>query len=161
VKRVLGLDVGDKRIGVALSDELGITARGLFVLERTNIKSDTQKIMETIIENECSAVVIGLPLNLSGDDSVQTEKVRMFAQKLENKLISNSLKDVRVELYDERFTTIIAKRGISEAGMNRDKQSKHIDQEAAAVMLEDWLLGHGARKKQTAGDSTASKSNNE
>jgi len=139
VKRVLGLDVGDIRIGVAISDELGITARGLFTLTRTNIKDDTQKILDTLNENNCSSVIIGLPLNLSGDDSVQTEKIRDFAKKLENKLVSNSMQGIEVILYDERFTTVLADRAMREAGVNRVKRKEVIDRQAAVVMLEDWL----------------------
>jgi len=139
VKRVLGLDVGDKRIGVAISDVLGITARGLFTLARTNIKEDTQKILDAVRGNECSAIVIGLPLNLSGQDSVQTEKVREFALKLENKLISNAMQDIEVILYDERFTTTLAEQAMIEAGAKHDKIKSVIDQQAAVVMLEDWL----------------------
>ena len=142
MKRVLGLDVGDRRIGVAISDELGITARGLFVLERSNLKSDTQKIMETVLENDCSHIVIGLPLGLSGRDSVQTEKIREFAQKLENKLVSNAMQDVRVELFDERFTTVIADNMLKESGASHDKRREVIDMQAAAVILGDWLRIH-------------------
>ena len=139
MKRVLGLDVGDRRIGVAISDELGITARGLFTLIRTNIKDDTQKIIDTVKVNECSAIIIGLPLNLSGEDSVQTVKVRKFAQKLENKLVSNAIKDVSVILYDERFTTILAERAMEEAGLSRKKIKMTIDRQASVIILEDWL----------------------
>ena len=138
-KRVLGLDIGDRRIGVAISDELGITARGLFNIERTGIKNDTQKVLEIIAENECSHVVAGLPLNLSGSDSLQTEKVRLFAEKLQNKLESNAMKDVRVELFDERFSTVIAERALKESGMNKTKQKNKIDQLAAVIILQEWL----------------------
>lgn len=139
MKRVLGLDIGDRRIGVAVSDALGITVRGLFTLERSNIKSDTQKIIDTARENECSAIVIGLPLNLSGQDSVQTEKVREFAQKLENKLRSNAMSDIKVELYDERFSTVIAERLMDETGLKKSKRKEATDQQAAMVILDDWL----------------------
>ena len=139
MKRVLGLDVGDVRIGVAVSDELGITARGLFTLIRTNIKTDTQRILDAVIANDCSKVVIGLPLNLSGQDSVQTEKTRDFAKKLENKLKSNSKQDVSVIMYDERFTTVLAERAMKEAGAGRKKVRESIDRQAAVVILEDWL----------------------
>ena len=142
MKRVLGLDVGDRRIGVAISDELGITARGLFVLERTNIKTDTDKIIEAVCENDCSCVVFGLPLNLSGTDSVQTEKVRSFAEKLVNKLISNGLKEVAVEFYDERFTTVIAERALKDSGARKVKVKQAIDMQAAVVILQDWLRAH-------------------
>ena len=139
MKRVLGLDVGDVRIGVAISDELRITARGLFSIIRTNIKTDTQRIIDEIIANDCSDVIIGLPLNLSGQDSLQTEKVREFARKLENKLVSSAMKDVGVMLYDERFSTVLAERALKEAGVKQAKMKEVIDQHAAIVILEDWL----------------------
>ena len=142
MKRVLGLDVGDRRIGVAVSDELGVTARGLFVLERTNIKADTEKVLEAVRENDCSSIVIGLPLNLSGADSVQTEKVRSFAEKLGNKLVSNGMQGVAVELYDERFTTVVAERAMKDAGAGKAKVKGAIDMQAAVVILQDWLRAH-------------------
>ena len=143
MKRVLSLDVGDRRIGVAISDELGVTARGFFTLERTNIKSDTDKIIETIRENDCSHVIVGLPLNLSGSDSVQTEKVRSFAEKLSNKLVSNSMQEIVLELYDERYSTVIAEQTLKESGVKRKKITETIDQQAAVVILQDWLLCFG------------------
>ena len=144
MKRVLGLDVGDVRIGVAISDELRITARGLFTLIRTNIKADTQRIIDAAVANDCSDIVIGLPLNLSGEDSVQTEKVRNFAKKLENKLVSNGMRDFKVKMYDERFTTILAERAMKEAGAKRKKVKESIDRQAAVVMLEDWMTANPA-----------------
>ena len=140
MKRVLGLDVGDKRIGIAISDELRITTRGLLTLDRTNIKNDIQKISDIASENECSAVILGLPLNVSGEDSKQTEKIRMFAVKLENKFLSFP-KEERIEIYfqDERFSTQIAEQLLDEIGVKKPKKRKIIDQEAACVILEDWL----------------------
>ena len=137
--RALGLDVGSRRIGVAVSDELWVIASGLFTIERSNIKSDTRRILEIIRENKCSVVVIGLPVNLSGEDSVQTGLVRDFARKLENKLVSNAMQDVKVELFDERFTTAIADRAMKEAGANRKKRRDMIDEQAAVLILGDWL----------------------
>ena len=139
MKRVLGLDVGDVRIGVAISDELRITARGLFTLIRTNIKKDTQSIIDTVSANDCSLIIIGLPLNLSGQDSVQTEKVREFSQKLENKLVSNAMPDVKVILYDERFTTVLAEQAMKDQGVKNSKIKEAVDRQAAVVMLDDWM----------------------
>ena len=144
MKRVLGLDVGDVRIGVAVSDELGITARGLFTLIRTNIKTDTQRILDAVNANDCSAVIIGLPLNLSGEDSAQTEKVREFSEKLKNKFVSNAMQDVSVILYDERFTTVLAERAMKEAGASRKKVKESVDRQAAVVILEDWLRANSS-----------------
>jgi putative Holliday junction resolvase len=137
--RILALDVGDKTIGVALSDALGITAQGLFTYERISIKRDTTAIIELIREHDASAVVIGLPQNLNGTDSVQTEKVRTFTDKLTNKLRSNGLSGINVILHDERFTTKIAESAMIEAGMRREKRKEIIDRQAAVVILQSYL----------------------
>jgi putative Holliday junction resolvase len=135
----LALDVGDVSIGVAVSDELGITARGLFTLKRTNIKADMREILETVRKEGAGAVVVGLPINLNGTDSIQTGKVREFATRLGNSLRSNAMADVEVILHDERFTTKIAERALIEADMSRKKRAKIIDKQAAIVILQSYL----------------------
>jgi putative Holliday junction resolvase len=138
---ILALDVGDATIGVAISDGLGITARGLFTIRRTNLKADTQKILETIREEGATAVVVGLPINLNGTDSVQTTKVRDFTSKLESKLRSNGMADIEIALHDERFTTKIAEQVLIEANMSRKKRAEIIDRQAAIVILQSYLEG--------------------
>ena len=135
----MALDVGDKTIGVAVSDPLGITAQGLMTIERVGIKKDTTKVVDLIREQDCDAVVIGLPLNLNGSDSVQTEKVREFRERLENKLRSNSLADVRVDWQDERFTTVMAEDVLIAAGVRREDRKKTVDRQAAQIILQSWL----------------------
>jgi putative Holliday junction resolvase len=135
----LALDVGDATIGVAVSDELGITARGLFTIKRTNIKADMREILETARGESVRAVVVGLPINLNGTDSIQTGKVRDFVVRLENSLRSNAMADVEVILHDERFTTKIAERVLIEADMSRKKRAKIIDKQAAIVILQSYL----------------------
>ena len=140
IKRVLGLDVGDSRIGVAISDELRITTRGLLTIERTTNRADIQRIVDIARENDCSGVVVGLPLNLSGDDSVQTSKVRVFARDLVNKFFSYPKEErVKVYLFDERFSTRIADETLTEMGVSDKKKRTIIDQQAAAIILEDWM----------------------
>ena len=140
MKRVLGLDVGDQRIGVAISDELRITTRGLLTIERTNTKEDIKKIADIAAENKCSGVVMGLPLNVSGEDSKQTEKVRLFARKLVNKFYAFPKEErIKVYLWDERYSTVTADELMDEAGVKKDKKKKIIDQQAACVILEDWI----------------------
>ncbi|MDR1778514.1 MAG: Holliday junction resolvase RuvX [Clostridiales Family XIII bacterium] len=138
--RILGLDVGDKTIGIAISDPLGFTAQGLLNYERTDSqKKDTDKVIELLREYDCETVVVGLPLNLNGTDSVQTEKVRAFTEKLMNKMRSNGLGNVNVVLEDERFTTKIASAAMKEAGVRSDKRKKVIDKQAAVVILQGYL----------------------
>ena len=135
----LGLDVGDKTIGVAVSDEMGIIADGVTTIERVGIKKDTGKVLDYIKEFNCDTVVIGLPLKLDGTDSPQTEKVREFKQKLENKLKGSGLNHVKVEFYDERLTTVMAERVLIEADMRRNKRKEIIDRQAAIIILQSYL----------------------
>ncbi len=135
----LGLDVGDKTIGVAVSDEMGIIADGVTTIERVGIKKDTGKVLDYIKEYNCDTVVIGLPLKLDGTDSPQTEKVREFRQKLENKLKGSGMNHVNIEFYDERLTTVMAERVLIEADMRRNKRKEIIDRQAAIIILQSYL----------------------
>ncbi len=138
--RILGLDVGEKTVGVAVSDPLGITAQGVTTIERVGIRKDTGKVIDYIREYDCDTVVVGLPLSLDGTDSVQTEKVREFRRMLENKLKSlGPLSKVKVEWQDERFTTKIAERVLIEADMSRKDRKKIIDRQAAVIILQSYL----------------------
>ena len=137
--RKLGLDVGDKTIGVAVSDEMGIIADGITTIERVGIKKDTGKVLDYIKEYGCDTIVIGLPLKLDGTDSPQTEKVREFKQKLENKLKGSGMNHIKVEFYDERLTTVMAERVLIEADMRRNKRKEIIDRQAAIIILQSYL----------------------
>lgn len=139
MKRAIGLDVGDKTIGAAVSDGLGLTAQGINTIERVGIRKDTTKVIEMIREYEAVAVVIGLPLKLDGTDSPQTEKVREFREKLENKMHSQGLGNVAVEYYDERLTTVMAEKVLVEADVSRKNRKKVIDKQAAVLILQGWL----------------------
>lgn len=137
--KAMALDVGDKTIGVALSDELFITAQGHSTIERVGIRKDTGKILDLVREHDCSVIVIGLPLKLDGSDSPQTEKVREFTAVLENKLRSNSLQNVEIIYQDERFTTAMAQRVLIEADVSRKKRKTVIDKQAAVITLQSYL----------------------
>ncbi|MBQ3465428.1 MAG: Holliday junction resolvase RuvX [Firmicutes bacterium] len=137
--RKIGLDVGDKTIGVAVSDELDITAQGITTIERVGIKKDTGKVLDYIKEYDCDTVVIGLPLKLDGTDSLQTEKVREFRQRLENKLRGSGMNNVKIEFYDERLTTVMAEKVLIEADMRRNKRKEIIDRQAAIIILQGYL----------------------
>ena len=137
--RKIGLDVGDRTIGVAVSDALDLTAQGITTIERVGIKKDTGRILEYINEYDCDTVVIGLPLKLDGTDSPQTEKVREFRRKLENKLTGSGMNDVKVEYYDERLTTVMAERVLLEADLSRKKRKEVIDKQAAVIILQSYL----------------------
>ena len=137
--RAISLDVGDKTIGVAVSDALGITANGLMTIDRIGIRKDADKVLALIKEYECGTVGIGLPLNLDGSDSVQTQKVRDFRTMLENKMRSTGVKGVDVVFQDERFTTKIAENVLIEADVSRKKRKEVIDKQAAVIILQGWL----------------------
>ena len=138
--RILGLDVGDRTVGVAVSDPLGIIATGVTTIDRVGIRKDTGKVIDFIREYDCSLVVIGLPLNLDDSDSVQTEKVREFRKMLENKLKSSGpLSRVRVDWQDERYSTAEAEEVLIEANMSREDRKKIIERQAAIVILQRYL----------------------
>lgn len=137
--KIIGLDVGDKTIGVALSDDLLLTAQGLLTIERVGIRKDASQVLDLVKNNNCSTIVIGLPLNLDGSDSRQTEKVREFANLLLNKLRSTGLKDVNIVFQDERFTTKIAENILIEADISRKKRKAVIDKQAAVIILQSYL----------------------
>lgn len=137
--KIIALDVGDKTIGVALSDDLLITAQGLMTIERVGIRKDTGKIMELIWEYNCSTVVVGLPKNLNGTDSIQTEKVYEFKTMLENKMKSSGMSQIGIVFQDERFTTLMAEKVLIEADVSRKKRKDVIDKQAAVLILQGYL----------------------
>lgn len=137
--RCLSLDVGDKTIGVAVSDPMMITAQGVTTIERVGVRKDADKVMEFIRQYECSTVVMGLPRMLDGSDSIQTEKVRAFRTMLENKMRSTGMNDVTIVFEDERFTTVIAENVLIAADVSRKKRKQVIDKQAAIVILQSYL----------------------
>lgn len=142
MKRKIGLDVGDKTVGIALSDPLGITAQGLMTLERVGIRKDCGKILDLVKEYDCDTIVIGLNINLDGSDSIQTEKVREFKTMLENKMRSTAMKGIDVVFQDERFTTVMAERVLIDADVKRKDRKKVIDKQAAVIILQSYLDSH-------------------
>ena len=137
--RKIGLDVGDKTVGIAVSDPLGFTAQGIMTLERVGIRKDTTKILEMVKEYQCDTIVIGLPKKLDGTDSIQTEKVYEFKNMLENKMRSTGIKDVSIVWQAERLTTVMAERVLLEADVSRAKRKKVIDKQAAVIILQSYL----------------------
>ena len=135
----LALDVGDKTIGVAVSDALNITAQGVTTIERIGIRKDSGKVMDYIKEFDCDTVVIGLPKRLDGTDSPQTEKVYEFKTMLQNKMKSSGMSHIKIEFYDERLTTVMAEKILIEAEVSRGKRKKVIDKQAAVIILQGYL----------------------
>lgn len=136
--RLIGLDVGDKTIGVAVSDPLMITAQGVTTIERIGARKDCDKIIGYIKEYDAKTVVCGLPLMLDGTDSPQTEKVRVFAELLQNKMRSSAIK-AELVFMDERFTTKIAESVMMETGMKRKERKEFVDKQAAVIILQSYI----------------------
>ena len=137
--RKIGLDVGDKTVGIAVSDELGITAQPYMTLERVGIRKDTGNILDMVKELGCDTIVIGLNVGLDGNDTPQTAKVREFRTMLENKMRSTAMKGIEVVFQDERFTTVIAERVLMDAGVRREDRKKYVDKQAASIILQSYL----------------------
>ena len=137
--KAIALDVGDKSIGIAVSDALMLTANGIMTIERIGIRKDADKVLSIVKENQCNIIVIGLPLNLDGSDSIQTQKVRDFRQMLENKMRSTAVKGIDIVYQDERFTTKMAENILIEADVSRKKRKAVIDKQAAVIILQSYL----------------------
>lgn len=136
--KLLGLDVGEKTIGIAVSDDLLFAAHGVSTLERVGIRKDADRIIDLAKQLQCTVIVVGLPLLLSGKDSAQTEKVREFARMLENKLKSTA-STLTVVLHDERFSTKIAQDVLIQGDVSRKKRKSIIDKQAAVVILQSYM----------------------
>ncbi len=137
--RKIALDVGDKTIGVAVSDELMISAQGITTIERVGIRKDADKVISYVQEYDCDTVVVGLPLKLDGTDSPQTEKVREFAKMLGNKMMSTGMSDIEIVFQDERLTTVQAEKVLIDADVSRKGRKKVIDKQAAVLILQAYL----------------------
>lgn len=133
---MLALDLGKRRIGLALSDALGITAQGLQTLERTNIRADLARLQEIISEHDVSLVLIGNPLHMSGREGRQVEHARDFGARLQ------AATGLPVEFWDERLTTVEAQRVLRQSGISIEKRAKAVDRLAAVILLESYLDSH-------------------
>ncbi len=130
--RILCIDIGDKNIGVAISDEENLIARGLGTIK---LKEDfIDKIKEIIKNYNVGKIVYGLPLKMDGSFSIQTEKTMAFISKLKQEI-----KDVEFVPFDERFTTTIAERFLISADLSRKKRKKYIDKLSAQIILQNYL----------------------
>lgn len=136
--RILGLDVGDRRIGVAVSAPLGFTAQPVLTLTRTNRRQDLKSLQRLIRKYQCAAVVVGNPLYMSGDQSPQAAKAQAFAELLR---VETGLP---VHLWDERLTTTEAHRHLHAAGRPGAEHRAIVDQVAAVLILESYLAAKSA-----------------
>ena len=132
--RALGLDIGDRRIGVALSDPLGILASPLLVFEHKDDDTDIEFILSLVKKHQVEQIIVGLPQSMNGSIGPQAEKVKAFTEKLKKK------SPVRVDFRDERLTTVTARRMLEESSTRKPgKKQKVYDAAAAAVILQSYL----------------------
>ncbi len=132
-QRILALDVGKKRIGLAVSDALGMTAVGLPTLHRTRIREDLLRLKVVADERAVTTLLIGRPLHMSGDESRQSQYTREFADRLAEYL------KIPVIFWDERLTTAEAHRLMRDSGATLEQRKKAVDQMAAILLLESYL----------------------
>lgn len=132
--RILGLDLGDARIGVALSDPLGITAQPVGKIDSRGPTADLRQIRAIIAEHEAVEVVVGLPLHLSGESGARADQAREFARRL-----GASVPGVSVELWDERLTSAEANRAMISGNVRRRRRREVIDTLSAVLILQSYL----------------------
>jgi putative holliday junction resolvase len=131
--RILGLDVGSRRIGIAVSDPLGITAQGLETLQRRNKRLDFEYLQHVIDEYDVKEIVVGLPLRMSGAEGTQADKMQVFAEELRKRF------QLPVHLWDERLTSAEANRLLRETDLSIEKRGKAVDRMAAVLILQGWM----------------------
>lgn len=131
--KILGLDYGSRRIGVAICDELGMTAQGVATITRRNRKADLDTIAELVRRHAVERIVIGYPLRLDGSEGIQCEKINRFIRRLEMRL---SLPVIR---WDEALSTQEAEELLRRRGMRREKQKEVVDRVAASIILQGYL----------------------
>jgi len=137
--RILGLDVGSRTIGMAVSDLLGITAQGLKTIRRKNKRHDFEALETIIRDYQVSEIVVGLPLRMSGQEGTQSDKMRQFAAELGRRF------GLPVHLWDERLTSAQANRLLRETEMSIKRRSEVVDQMAAVLILQSWMEARGSQ----------------
>jgi putative Holliday junction resolvase len=131
--RILAIDFGTKRMGLALSDALGMTAQGLPTLERTRIADDLKRLRDLVEEYSVAKVLVGNPISKSGEQTSMSQLAVEFAQKLQKHLTCP------VEMQDERLTSVVANQMLREAGLSIGKRQRAVDRVAAVLLLQGYL----------------------
>ena len=131
--RIMGLDVGDKTIGVAVSDLMGLTAQGVKTIKRVGKKKDIEALKEIIKERQVNKIVSGLPKNMNGTLGPQGEKVIKFCELLEEET------GIKIEYWDERLSTVAAERTLKQGNVRRENRKGVIDMVAAVIILQGYL----------------------
>ncbi len=136
--RILGLDVGSRTIGIAISDPLGITAQGLPTIRRQNKRLDFEQLAKIVAAFQIAEIVVGYPLRLSGAEGTQSQKMQVFAEELRSKF------GLPVHLWDERLTSTQANRILREAELSIKKRGEAVDRMAAVLILQNWMEAKAA-----------------
>ncbi len=131
------MDVGSRRIGLAISDPLGITAQGLDTVHRQNKRIDFAQLERVIREHKVTEIVMGLPLRMSGAEGIQAEKMQAFAEEIRRRF------KLPVHLWDERLTSAQANRLLRETEMSIKRRGAVVDQMAAVLILQSWMDARG------------------
>jgi putative Holliday junction resolvase len=131
--RILGLDVGDRTIGIAISDPLGFTAQGIDTIRRKNIEYDINEVSKYCTQYDCKTIVVGLPKNMNGSVGPQGEKVLLFCEELKKAVTCD------IQMWDERLTTVAANRAMLEADISRSKRKQIVDKVASTYILQGYL----------------------
>ena len=133
MKRALGIDHGEARIGLAISDDLGMLAHPLETIHIKTVPDPLARIAEVVTRDQIGMIVLGLPRNMNGTYGPASEKVKEFAEKLRARVACE------IKLWDERLTSVAAQRSLHEAGRNVKNSREVIDQVAAQLILQGWL----------------------
>ena len=131
--RILAIDFGARKIGLAITDELGLTAQGLGTYYRSNKKTDFDHFRRVIKQYGINEIVMGLPLRMSGAEGIQAEKVHAFAEELRHRF------KLPVQLFDERLTSVEANRVLRETEMSTRRRAEVVDQLAAVLILQAFM----------------------
>lgn len=131
--RIMGLDIGDKTIGVAVSDLMGFTAQGVKTIKRVGKKKDIEELKAIIKERQANKIVSGLPKNMNGTLGPQGEKVIKFCELLEQET------GIKIEYWDERLSTVAAERTLIQGNVRRENRKSVIDMVAATIILQGYL----------------------
>lgn len=131
--RILGLDIGEKTIGVAVSDPLGFTAQGITTIQRQSKKKDVDELKKICEEYNVDTIVAGLPKNMNGTLGPSGEKILNFCDFIKENL------NIPIKMWDERLTTVAAHRAMLEADLSRAKRKKIVDKVAATYILQGYL----------------------
>jgi putative pre-16S rRNA nuclease len=132
------MDVGSKRIGLAISDPLGVTAQGLETLHRQNKRSDFFQLQQVVREHQVAEIVIGLPLRMTGAEGIQAQKMQAFADEIRRRF------RLPVHLWDERLSSAQANRLLRETDMSIKRRGEVVDQMAAVLILQSWMDARGS-----------------